>query len=195
MLVERIVEPAVPDAVRWKQRTEWSATTSSEGLFHLSGLPYGRYAFCVQAPLTSWLNPCEWDSTRPELEISATQRSVSKTIVLKRGASILVRVNDPATLLPQYEGETRGAQVLVGVRSPKLMFQLVPVREKDSGGRNYEVVIPFDAETNLIVASPFFRLKDANGMALPAGSASSVRLLVPSGKEPPKLQFNVDGHR
>jgi len=195
VLVERIVELATPQTVRWKQRTEWNTTTSSAGLFHLSGLPFGHYAFCVQAPNTPWLNPCEWDSTRPELDISPAQLSVNKTITLKRGATVSVRVNDPAKLLPQYEGKAGGAHLLVGVRGPKLMIHLAPVRAEDSGGRNYEVVIPFDTGTNLIVTSPFFQLRDANGMALSATGKSSVRLLVPSGKEPPKFNFTVDGHR
>lgn len=56
-------------------------------------------------------------------------------------------------------------------------------------------VLSFDAETNLVVASSIFRLKDANGMPLPGVGASSVRCSCRSGKQPPKVTFSVDGHR
>jgi hypothetical protein len=120
---------------------------------------------------------------------------VNKTITLKRGATVSIRVNDPAQLLPQYEGKASGAHLLVGVRGPKLMFHLAPMRQQDSGGRDYAVVIPFDAGTNLIVTSPFFQLQNGNGLALSAASTSSVSLLVPSGNAPPTLNFSVSGHR
>jgi hypothetical protein len=55
--------------------------------------------------------------------------------------------------------------------------------------------IPFNAKVNVVVASSFFRLTDANGAAFAASGAAAVPLSVPSGQAPPTLRLVVSGRR
>ena len=116
-------------------------------------------------------------------------------LVLKRGAVVLIRVDDLSAFLAQNEGKTPGAHLLLRVRSDALIFHPASAVVQDTGGRNYQVTVPFDTRVNLVVASSFFRLTDANGAAFAAAGAATVPVSVPSGQEPPTLRLAVIGHR
>ncbi len=178
-----------------RQRTDWSATASVAGTVTFNLLPNSQYTLCAQAASGNWLNPCEWGAARSAAVLSAAQRAVDTTLVLKRGAAVSIRVDDPGGLLAQNEGKTRGAHLLLGVRSDALIFHPASIVAEDSGGRTYEVTIPFDAKVNVVVASSFFRLTDAAGAALAAGGSAAVPVTVPSGQVPPMLRLAVSGHR
>lgn len=185
----------LPEGAPLRQRTEWTATTDAAGLFHFDLLTNGQYAICVQAPLGNWLNPCEWGTRRPTVTVSPPLRSANVTIVLKRGAVVPIRVDDPSQLLAQNEGKTRGAHLLLGVRSDALIFHAASVTSQDSGGRNYAITVPHDVAVKLVVASSFFRLTDATGAAVAASGAGSIPVSVPSGKSPATVLLSVSGHR
>jgi len=171
----------------WRQRTEWATITTSSGVFQVDGLPNGEYTLCVQAPSTTWLNPCEWSATRLTVAVSAGQRAVNKAIILKRAAVVSIRVDDPGKLLSQNEGKVQGAHLLIGVRSDKSVFHAASVTANGSAGRSYAVKIPFDAKVDLVVASSFFRINDAAGLPLSINGAAAT-LLVPSGQTLPALR-------
>jgi hypothetical protein len=178
-----------------RQRTAWRATASATGTVDFDDLPNGQYSFCAQAASGYWLNPCEWGAARPSVMLSTAQRTISTALVLKRGAAVSIRVNDPTGLLAQHEGKTPGAHLLLGVRSDALIFHPASISTRDSGGRTYEVTVPFDAKINLTLASSFFRLTDKTGVALAATGAGNVPLTVPSGQAPPTLYMAVSGLR
>jgi len=191
VFLRRTLAPGAPP----RQRADWSATTSAAGAVTFDLLPNGQYTLCAQAASGSWLNPCEWGAARPTVVVSAAQRAVSTTLVLKRGAAVSIRVDDPTGLLAQNEGKTPGAHLLLGVRSDAGIFHTASVIAQDPGGRDYSVTIPFDAKVNLVVASSFFRLADATGAPFAASGAAAVPVAVPSGQAPPTLRLAVSGHR
>lgn len=192
VFLRRTPAPGVP----LRQRTEWSATASAAGAVTFDLLPNGQYTMCAQAASGNWLNPCEWGAApRPAVVVSAAQRTVSTTLVLKRGAAASIRVDDPGGLLAQHEGKTPGAHLLMGVRSDAGFFRPASVVAQDSGGRRYEVTIPFDAKMNLVVASSFFRLTDGSGGLFAASGAATIPVAVPSGQAPPTLRLAVSGRR
>jgi len=191
VFLRRTLAPGTPS----RQRTEWSATASAAGVATFDLLPNGQYTLCAQAASGNWLNPCEWGSARPAVVLSAPQRTVSTTLVLKRGAAVSIRVDDPNGLLAQSEGKTPGAHLLLGVRSDALIFHPASIFAQDSAGRTYQVTIPFDANVNLAVASSFFRLTDATGAPFAATGAAAVPIAVPSGQAPPTLRLAVSGRR
>jgi hypothetical protein len=45
-------------------------------------------------------------------------------MIMKKGAAVPIRVEDPAKLLEQYEGKTPGAHLLLGVFSKARSFTL-----------------------------------------------------------------------
>lgn len=191
VFLRRTLGPGAP----LRQRTDWSATASPAGAVTFDLLPNGQYTLCAQAASGNWLNPCEWGAARPAVVVSAAQRTVNTTLVLKRAAAVSIRVDDPSRLLAQNEGRTPGAHLLFGVRSDALIFHPASIVAQDSAGRTYEVAIPFDARVNLVVASSFFRLTDATGAAFAASGSATVPVAVPSGQAPPTLRLAVSGHR
>lgn len=170
VFLTRTVAPGAPP----RQRADWSATASAAGTVTFDLLPNGEYTLCAQAASGSWLNPCEWGTARPTVVLSAPQRTVSTSLVLKRGAAVSIRMDDPSGLLAQNEGKTPGAHLLLGVRSDALIFHPASIIAQDTGGRNYQVTIPFDANVNIVVASSFFRLTDATGAAFAASGSAAV---------------------
>jgi hypothetical protein len=127
--------------------------------------------------------------------VSAAQRTVGTALVLKRGTAVSIRVEDPKGLLAEHEGKTPGARLLSGVRSDALIFHPAFVASRDARGRTYEVMTPFDAKVNLILASSFFRLTDEVGVDLAASGSASVPLIVPSGQTSPTLHMVISGRR
>lgn len=180
------VRRTLAQGLRLRERTKWTITTDTSGVFQIGSLPNGQYTLCVQALSGNWLNPCEWGTVVPTVTVSDPQRSVSTTVVLKRGAAIPIRVDDPGQLLSLNEGKKNGAPLLVGVRSDALIFHAAPVASQDSGGRNYDVTIPFNAQVSLVVASSGFRLTDGAGKPFANNGAAAVPLVVP-----PTIHFVV----
>ena len=87
-------------------------------------LPNGLYTLCAQAASGNWLNACEWGAARPDVTVSAAQRTVSTTLVLKCGAAVLIRVDDPDGLLALNERKTPGAHLLLGSGAMRGWVQL-----------------------------------------------------------------------
>src|SRR5258708_35055275 len=96
-------------------RTEWSTQSGAGGTFSFDGLYGGPYRLCAQVPGSTWLNPCEWGLQPPAVSLSTTQPSASVTMVMKKGAAVPIRVDDPGRWLAQHKGKTPGAHVLLHV--------------------------------------------------------------------------------
>jgi hypothetical protein len=103
-----------------------------------------------------------------------------------------IRVNDPAQLLPQNEGKTAGAHLLIGIANDGGVFRPAPVISQDATGRNYQIVIPFNHPVNLSVYSSFFQLAGANGISLPR-TGTSIPVTVSSGQQPAAITLLVTG--
>jgi hypothetical protein len=112
---------------------------------------------------------------------------------MKRGAAVPIRVDDPAQLLSQHEGKTPGAHLLIGAGNDASVFLPAPITSKDVAGRNYQVVIPFNSPSKLVVRSAFFQLADAAGSPLSRAAATFIPLSVPSGQQPATIRLRVTG--
>jgi len=166
--------------------------TGTGGTFQITGLRDGKYRLCAQVPGTAWLNPCQWALQPIAVALSDTQPTASVTIVMKKGAAVPIRVDDPGQLLSQHEGKTAGAHLLVGVGNDAFAFAPARVMSQDATGRNLEVVIPFNSTAKISVLSSFFRLADATGLPLPK-TGVTIPILVPAGQRPPAITLRVTG--
>ena len=110
-----------PHAKRMAQ-TMWSAVTGAGGTFQFARLAEGRYSLCADLPRSTWLNPCQWGPQPVVVAVSAAQPVANVAIVMKRGAAVRVRVDDPNPLLSQHDGKTAGAHLLLGVGSDAHVF-------------------------------------------------------------------------
>lgn len=169
----------------------WAATSDVHGSFQFSRLNGGTYKICVEAPNTAWLNPCEWALGPPSASLSSAQPTASVNPVLKKGAAVLIRIDDPGNLLSQNEGKTPGAHLLVGVGTAAFSFHTAPIVSQDAAGRYQQVILPFNSTTSLVVRSSFFKLSDANGVSLPAGA--TIPITVPTGQVAPIIRLIVTG--
>jgi hypothetical protein len=175
------------------QRTAWSAVTTSAGDFQFTGLPEGNYALCPHTPNSAWLSPCDWNLPIPAASISRLAPSVKVTITLKRGAVVPIRIDDAGQLLTQHEGKTPGAGLLLGVSSPGFIFHPVPLTSKDSSGRNYQIVLPFNTALTLVIHPSFYHVNNASSVALSQTASTKIPLLVAAGQQVSPIKFTITG--
>ncbi len=182
--------PPYPQRVR---QTSWTAVTAAGGTFRFDGLNDGTYELCAQVPKSTWLNPCEWGAGPPTVALSAAQAFGAVALVMKKAAVVPIRVEDPNKLLVQHEARAPGAHLLIGVANDARWFRPAVVTSRDAGGKNYEVLVPFNSTVNIVVHSSFFQLADASGMPLPRTGAAVIPVTVQAGQQPPTVRLRVTG--
>lgn len=174
-------------------RIEWTTKSASGGAFSFAAIDRGQYRLCAQAPNTTWLNPCEWGLNAPLFALSQTQRSVNISMIMKRGAAVPIRIDDPDQLLSLYEGKTPDAHLLLGVSNDTFGFRIASIISSDTGGRNHQVIIPFDRSVNFVANSFFFKLADSGGRLLSSSASSVTQVNVPAGKRADSIRFVITG--
>lgn len=173
-------------------KTEWTATSGAGGSFRFDGLNDGAYRLCAQVPNSAWLNPCEWGAQAPVVSLSTAQPATSVAMILKKGAVVPIRIEDPAQFLSVDEGRTPGAHLLVGVANDKFVFRPAAILPPSNNGANRQIVIPFNSPITLVVFSSLFQLSDTNGLPL-ARTRAAIPLLVPAGTQPAIVKLTVTG--
>ena len=63
---------------------------------------------------------------------------------------------------------------------------------QNSGGRTYQVVIPFGLTVSVVAFSSFFKLSNMLGLAY-TKSTLSIPVLVPAGQVPPLVGLQITG--
>ena len=150
------------------------------------------YRLCAQAPVGVWLNPCEWGLQPPSVSLSGAQPTASVTMVMKKGAAVAIRVDDPGNFLAQNEGKGPGAHLFLGVGNDALSFRPASLLSRDASGRTHQIVIPFNSLVKLVVRSSFFHLSDGAGIPLPRGTVH-IPVFVPPGQPPAPVTLRVTG--
>ena len=179
---------------RQPRKSQFGVKSGIGGVFRLEGLTDGTYGICVQAKGTIWLNPCEWGFSVPTVSVASSQRNPSVTVNLKRGVALPIRIDDASQLLPQHQGKTPGADLLIGISRPGAPFRpTIPVSQ-DAAGRDHQFVIPFDTTVRLVVASSFFRLADSKGAAL-TNVSNATTITVAAGQLPQPIHVTVIGRQ
>jgi hypothetical protein len=173
-------------------KTAWTASTSADGAFRFTGLPSGNYLLCAQAPLTTWLSPCEWGPGPTALTLLYAQPTANTTITLKKGGVVPIRVDDPSGVLNQNEGKTPGAHLLLGAFNSSFGYRQASVVSSDASGRNYQILIPFGSTINIVAFSSYFNLANSLGTSLPK-TGSTTPVLLGQGQAPPLLHFQITG--
>ncbi|HEY7390444.1 MAG TPA: hypothetical protein VH640_18145 [Bryobacteraceae bacterium] len=172
-------------------QTVWDVQSGSDGSFRFDQLNDGTYRLCAQVPKSAWLNPCQWGLQAPIVTLSTANPSATVAVALKTGAVVPIRVDDPGQLLTHYEGTVPGAHLLIGIGTDARVFMPAAVISQDSGGRNQQVVVPFNSAVKLVVFSSQFQLS-SSGIPLPRAS-STIPIGVPSGQTPPTIVLQVTG--
>ena len=144
-------------------------------------------------PNSTWLNPCEWGFAGPVVPVSGSGPAASATLVMKKGAVVQIRIDDPGQLLSQHEGKTPRARLLLGLGYGASVFRLVPLVSQDSGGRNHQIAIPYNTPVKLVVHSSLFSVSDAAGIPIATGRGMVIPLSVLAGQQVAPIKFSVTG--
>jgi hypothetical protein len=121
----------------------YTTTTAADGSYSVKDLTAGPFVVCAVAPGRSLLDPCEWSSSQTVVRLPGGTGTVSATTQLQLGATVSIRVDDPALALT--------ATVVAGSPHPFLSmgvwasdghFHQAWRVSSDSTGYNYTLVIP-----------------------------------------------------
>jgi hypothetical protein len=104
-----------------------------------------------------------------------------------------IRIDDAGQLLAQHEGKTPGAGLLLTVSSPGFFFRLVPLASRDSSGRNYQIVVPFNTALTLVVHPSFYHVSSASNIPLSQTMSTKIPLLIATGQQVPPIKFTISG--
>jgi hypothetical protein len=140
------------------------ASADANGASALPGLPAGNYVLCGWVPSRPYLDPCKW-GVMPQMKISPNAVS-STTLVLRKGALLKVRINDPQRLIPQTKDGPLGGPFIVGVKFGRGAFIGAENTGLDPAGRDYQMAIPVGQQLYLWIFSHRFSLTDAANKAV-----------------------------
>jgi hypothetical protein len=113
---------------------------------------------------------------------------------LKKGVEVPIRIDDPGQFLLQNEGRFAGAHLLVGVSTPASTFRPAVLTSRDGIGKTLTVVVPFDKQVQLSVASSFFKLADSIGTPF-SRTGVGIPVFVPAGQRPATVRLSVAGRK
>ncbi len=164
---------------------------NADGTFQMPPLVYGTYQLCTHTS-GAWISDCEWGASAGlRVFLSAAQASANVTIVLRKGALVTVRVEDPSQLLAA-SGTKSPASLLLGVSTDSFAFRRAALVGQDAAGRTYQVLIPLDRQIRISAVSPSFQVSDAIGRPL-ATSGIGIQVLAASNQPLPTVTLRVTG--
>lgn len=99
--------------------------------------------------------------------MAAGQQLTGVTLAAPNGALLQIRVNDPGQALPQAlpanGPSTLEPQLQVVVKGPDLRVHHAQFVSRDSGGRNYQMVVPLNTALALTITSSVASAFDSSG--------------------------------
>lgn len=118
-----------------------AVATDDKGQFTISGLVGGTYALCAQIPGSTYLDPCVWNETLPQVELKTGGKVNGVKLDLVKGVRLQLEVDDTDQKLSSAENKN-GANLLVRVPRPHgPALDLRPI-SSTKGQRTYGVIVP-----------------------------------------------------
>lgn len=160
--------------------------TGPDGSFSFAKLPAGTYSICAQIldleaqqpAVTPFLDTCSWGSVHPLITVAAGDHITGLAMTAPKGTWLKIRVADPDKVLPQVAavGVTPLEPAMqVIVKGADHLNHRARFVSADSGGRNYQMVVPVGAALQLSLASSVGSLFDQTGAVLKATDAVPVQ--------------------
>ncbi len=163
---------------------------AQDGSFTFQRLPAGQYLVCAQIPQSEgarsaapFLDTCAWGSGQAAVKLAAAQQLTGVTFTAPNGALLQIRVNDPGQVLPQSlpanGPPTLEPQLQIVVKGPDLRAHHAQFVSKDSGGRNYQMVVPLNTALGLTITSSVASALDSGGNLVQAQIALQATAAAP----------------
>jgi hypothetical protein len=135
-----------------------SSVSARDGAFTIASLPAGTYRLCIQVRASEYLDPCIWSSEQTTVTLAEGQVRADLRPQAARRSFMCVRINDPNKRLKRDARSGKSAPLLLGVWTPSKLFIPMAMNAEDEAGRNFQVLVPLDADLWLSVASVASRL-------------------------------------
>jgi hypothetical protein len=168
-----------------------TAQADANGTFQIASLPAGDYLVCAYA--SGYLDSCKWGLARSAPGLAVAETRNLNSIALIPAAVVTVQVSDPLGLLPTKLNPAMDPGLIVGVKRPLGTF-LPSAPAVSTGGRTYQLSVPFATPLTIWVYSRTLALADAQNTTLSPGGAG-IALEVASGSKPAPITIRVTGRK
>jgi hypothetical protein len=150
-------------------RSSGSAKANANGSFTIGNLLPGKYHICAEVGSAGYLDPCAWEPVPIVVQIAAGQSLSGYQLVARKGVPLQVRINDPVGLLtstvPLSAGSTTPS-LLIGIFTPRGLFQPLATTGVDAAGFNKQITIPSNAPVRLNISGQGLSIQNASGASL-----------------------------
>jgi hypothetical protein len=155
----------------------YSTSTAADGSFAVKGLAAGPFIVCADGSGLGLLDPCEWGSPAI-VRLPAGTGAVATTTQLVLGATVSIRVDDPALLLFSSVAAGQPTPFLVmGVWDANGHYHQSRLISSDSTGHNFSsVVLPNAALGFTVNAQNVAVANAATGSAVTSNQQTNVNL-------------------
>jgi hypothetical protein len=167
-----------------------STRSGPDGSFVVSGVPAGKHRVCAQVPNSDWISPCQWTGAVPPVAVAASQ-TVTAPLTLMKAHRLKIRLDDREKHLEKHR-DKRGSEVIAGALAAQGLFSPAQIASQDAGGRDYDVLVPYDTEVDVVVSSSYFVIADEKGNT-GDGRGRSERARVGKGQNAKTLRFSIVG--
>jgi hypothetical protein len=123
------------------------------------------WTVCASSRSERLLNSCQWTDELPTVKFATGVGRAASTIVLRTGAPIRFRVDDPLGLL-KTPPDSGGPIVSVGVITAKGHFYRANEVFKNDKGAEYELLVPQGIDLIVSVTAWGAQVTDQNGVPL-----------------------------
>jgi hypothetical protein len=194
---------AAPKAVEWNQPNvpvftgglAARASAGPDGRFDTNSSLSGDYIVCIQPDDFEHLDPCKWGGAT-QVRATAGAKLEVGSVVVRRGVSLKVIVEDVAGFLGSEEEAARSGQLQAGhyysngIFEPMRLESVTRVR----GGNvlQFAVAIPPDVDLRVGINGTRFTLTDERGGAVRM-NAASYAVRAASGERQRVMRFQVSG--
>ncbi|HWR35736.1 MAG TPA: carboxypeptidase-like regulatory domain-containing protein [Clostridia bacterium] len=168
------------------------AKAAEDGAFMIPGLTAGVYTICAAVEDLGYLDPCIWSAHPLTVQVGEGDAATDARVVMKKAVPLQVRLDDPGKVLGQtISGKQSGPKVLMGVFTPRRLFQPLQMRSTDAKGRDYQLLVPADeAAASLYVVARGATIVDQAGAEVEP-NGKHMQLVRSKGQEPQVVSLTI----
>lgn len=170
-----------------------SVLSLADGTYQATGLPAGPLRVCALGGKGAQIGYCPNMASPTMIDLAAGESVALAPLVMKPGYALTIRVNDPQGVLAANEGKTAGAFLLTGIAAGGAGYMPLSIASTDSGGRNLQMLVPFDVAMTFAAQSRYFTMVDELGVTADPAGGIQKPFTVPSGGTGPTFSITITG--
>lgn len=166
--------------------------SAANGSFTIPNLAMGSYMLCAAVEQLGYVDPCEWSLQPSSVQLAASQAATGVKLVVKKGTTLRVHVDDPDKILGQTPAAKQVApSVLLGVFTPGRLFKSLQLVNSDANGSDHQLLIPADdTPATFYIHGVGVQVVDQAGSKLDTGE-KQISIKPRNGNAPDVINFTV----